>query len=80
MCDSVLKSEHLSATPGQVVHTRVLVLLQVLNMQRVMGVGEYHEEWTSPAMIALELGSQHFPAALGQVVHTSLTQCSVCRC
>jgi len=50
MCDSVLRSEHLPATLGQVVHTRVLVLLQVLNMQRVMGVGEYHEEWTSPAM------------------------------
>ena len=57
MCDSVLRSEHLPATLGQVVHTRVLVLLQVLNMQRVMGMGEYHEEWTSPAMIASELRS-----------------------
>jgi len=28
---------------------------QVLNMQRVMGMGEYHEEWTSPAMIATEM-------------------------
>ena len=26
-------------------------------MQRVMGMGEYHEEWTSPAMIASELKS-----------------------
>ena len=30
---------------------------QVLNMQRVMGMGEHHEEWTSPAMIASELRS-----------------------
>ena len=28
---------------------------QVLNMQRVMGMGEHHEEWSSPAMIASEL-------------------------
>ena len=67
MCDSVLTSEHLSATPGQVVHTRVLVLLQVLNMQRVMGVGEYHEEWTSPAMIALNWGHSTSQPPLGKL-------------
>jgi len=30
---------------------------QVLNMQRVMGMGEHHEEWTSPDTIASELRS-----------------------
>jgi hypothetical protein len=36
---------------------------QVLNMQRVMGMGEYHEEWTSPAMISDELRA---PASEGK--------------